>query len=295
MKDRLTTGQMARLNGISEKALRIYHKEGLLVPEYVDESSGYRYYSIFQSARLDMIQQMRTMGLGIGEIREVLALPDANALERFMDGYADRLEQEMRRMALARDMAKSYADTCRRIREKPEEESIRIEKLPRQRILMFLLDKAPEYAGGLPCDDIRVWEYCLRYVKRQMCEREIPLSLFGNVGGIVSRENFRRGNFLATGAFVKAPEDFYYEDDFMRTGEIPEGESLCLYMERLFAENGDWRESEKMGELREELARRGLEAAGDYYGEVIADTPAFHYSGRNMLLRMRIAIDRNFV
>ncbi len=158
-----------------------------------------------------------------------------------------------------------------------------------------ILDKAPEYAGGLPCDDIRVWEYCLRYVKRQMCEREIPLSLFGNVGGIVSRENFRRGNFLATGAFVKAPEDFYYEDDFMRTGEIPEGESLCLYMERLFAENGDWRESEKMGELREELARRGLEAAGDYYGEVIADTPAFHYSGRNMLLRMRIAIDRNFV
>lgn len=293
MKDRLTTGQMARLNGISEKALRIYHKEGLLVPEYVDESSGYRYYSIFQSARLDMIQQMRTMGLGIGEIRKVLTLPDVNALEGFMNEYAAKLGQEMRRMALAKDMAESYADICRRIREKPEEESMRVEYLPRRRILAFSLDKASEYAGGIPCDDIRIWEYCLRYVKRQMCERNIPLSLFGNVGGIVTKENFCQGDFLATGAFVKAPEDFYYEDDFIRTTEIPKGEYLCLYIERLFAENGDWRESEKLGEMKAELARRGLEAAGNYYGEVIADTPAFHYSGRNMLLRMRIAVGRN--
>lgn len=293
MKDRLTTGQMARLNGISEKALRIYHKEGLLVPEYVDESSGYRYYSIFQSARLDMIQQMRTMGLGISEIRKVLALPDANALEGFMNEYAARLEQEIQKMILARDMARNYADTCQRLRQRPADGSFLVEHLPCERILALSMGEAADYAGGIPSDDIRGWEYYLRYVKRQMCERGIPLSLFGNVGCVVTRENFCQGRFLSTEAFIKAPEDFSYEDDFIRMKEIPEGEYLCSYSEGLFTESCDWRESEKLGEMKAELARRGLEAAGNYYGEVIADTPAFHYSGRNMLLRMRIAVGRN--
>lgn len=287
----LTTGQMARLNGISEKALRIYHREGLLVPEYVDESSGYRYYSIYQSARLDMIQQMRAMGLGLEDIRTVLQQPDVGGLKHFMEEYAGRLDKEIERLNLAREAARRYASTCRMFEEKPPKEKFVLEHLPRRKILRFAITQVDEYDEGIPSSDVQQWEYFLRCLKRRMVEKEIPLSLFGNVGCIVTQEDFCQERFISTEAFVMAPEDYEYDDDWIHTCEIPEGDYLCLYCEGLFTENHDWKEPEKLHALKDELVRRGFCPAGDYYGEVLADTPAFHYSGRDMLLRLEIEVE----
>ena len=35
---------------------------------------------------------------------------------------------------------------------------------------------------------------------------------------------------------------------------------------------------------------RGLTVAGDYYGEIIAETPAFHYEGREMLYKLEVPV-----
>ena len=48
----LSIGQMARLNAVSEKALRLYQAKGILEPAYTDEASGYRYYTLGQCATL---------------------------------------------------------------------------------------------------------------------------------------------------------------------------------------------------------------------------------------------------
>ena len=56
MENYLTIGQMAKLNRISEQTLRLYEKKGLLPPAAKDESTGYRFYDIRQSAVLDMIR-----------------------------------------------------------------------------------------------------------------------------------------------------------------------------------------------------------------------------------------------
>ena len=39
---KLSIGQMAELNHVSEQTLRLYDKEGLLVPRCVDPVTGYR-------------------------------------------------------------------------------------------------------------------------------------------------------------------------------------------------------------------------------------------------------------
>ena len=59
---KMTIGQMARMNHISEQTLRLYDREGLLSPLGRDEKNGYRYYDIRQSAQLDMIQYMKALG-----------------------------------------------------------------------------------------------------------------------------------------------------------------------------------------------------------------------------------------
>ena len=40
----LKIGDFSRMSKVTVKALRYYEKEGLLIPKYVDENNGYRYY-----------------------------------------------------------------------------------------------------------------------------------------------------------------------------------------------------------------------------------------------------------
>ena len=79
---RLTIGQMAQLNHISEQTLRLYDKEGLLKAQEVDLKSGYRYYHILQSARLDLIQNLKMYGLTLKQIKDILS---SNHLESIKD------------------------------------------------------------------------------------------------------------------------------------------------------------------------------------------------------------------
>ena len=69
---RYTIGKMAKLNNVTEQTLRLYDKMGLFKPAYVDEHNGYRLYDIGQSARLDIIQYLKNLGMTLKEIKEFL-------------------------------------------------------------------------------------------------------------------------------------------------------------------------------------------------------------------------------
>ena len=68
---RYTIGKMAKLNNVTEQTLRLYDKMGLFKPAYVDEHNGYRLYDIGQSARLDIIQYLKNLGMTLKEIKEI--------------------------------------------------------------------------------------------------------------------------------------------------------------------------------------------------------------------------------
>ena len=66
----LSIGEMAKLKGVGIKALRYYEKIGLLLPAYVDELSGYRYYDLNQSAEIDIITTCVELGIPLKEVIE---------------------------------------------------------------------------------------------------------------------------------------------------------------------------------------------------------------------------------
>lgn len=61
-------GDFARLNKVTIKTLRHYDKLGLLKPVFVEEQSGYRYYSASQIERLNNIIALKCIGFSLGEI-----------------------------------------------------------------------------------------------------------------------------------------------------------------------------------------------------------------------------------
>lgn len=67
----LSIGQMAKLNNISVQTLRHYEKVELLKPSYINEDTGYRYYSMKDFNTIDLIKQCKAMGMSLDEIKEV--------------------------------------------------------------------------------------------------------------------------------------------------------------------------------------------------------------------------------
>ena len=72
----LPIGKMASLNRISITTLRLYDEKELLKPRYIDPETGYRYYSIEQNARLDMIIYMKELGMSLSQIQKSLEKED---------------------------------------------------------------------------------------------------------------------------------------------------------------------------------------------------------------------------
>lgn len=74
----LRIGEFSVLSQISIHMLRHYDDIGLLRPEHVDDCTGYRYYSERQLPIANKIQALKSMGLGLALIKEILAKYTSN-------------------------------------------------------------------------------------------------------------------------------------------------------------------------------------------------------------------------
>jgi DNA-binding transcriptional MerR regulator len=69
----VSIGAFARRSRLSIKALRLYDELGVLVPERVDQASGYRYYDEVQLEQARLVAILRQLGMPLAEIKELLA------------------------------------------------------------------------------------------------------------------------------------------------------------------------------------------------------------------------------
>ncbi|NDJ76352.1 MAG: MerR family transcriptional regulator [Chloroflexi bacterium] len=68
-----TVGDFARFAQVSKRLLRYYDEIDLFKPEYVDETSGYRFYSPEQMVSLNRILALKELGLSLDQIRQTLS------------------------------------------------------------------------------------------------------------------------------------------------------------------------------------------------------------------------------
>jgi DNA-binding transcriptional MerR regulator len=64
--------EFSKITGISIKALRLYHEKGLLVPEHVDDQSGYRHYGPASVTRARAVVLLKQMLVPLDVISEIL-------------------------------------------------------------------------------------------------------------------------------------------------------------------------------------------------------------------------------
>lgn len=84
MEKLFSIGEVAKIKGVTIKALRYYHKVGILIPRYIDDTTGYRYYSIDQFMYIDIIKVCRDLGTSIVELQEIFKKCSTDELLEFL-------------------------------------------------------------------------------------------------------------------------------------------------------------------------------------------------------------------
>lgn len=90
----MSIGRFSETTRLSVKALRLYDEMGLLVPEYVDNSNGYRYYGPAQVPRAEAIRVLRSVDMPLEEVGKTLDANPENR-NRLMAEHMARLEDNL--------------------------------------------------------------------------------------------------------------------------------------------------------------------------------------------------------
>lgn len=87
-RDEVSVGEFARLSRLSPKALRLYERMGVLVPQLVDEATGHRRYGRGQVERARLVASLRQVGIPLADIRLALRQEGAPGAERIAEFWA---------------------------------------------------------------------------------------------------------------------------------------------------------------------------------------------------------------
>ncbi|MGC9439071.1 MerR family transcriptional regulator [Streptomyces sp. WG5] len=82
----LAIGAFAARARLSAKALRLYDRMGLLVPDHVDEATGYRYYRTRRIERARLVALLRQLDMPLAEVAEVVRA-DGPGAAVLLDAY----------------------------------------------------------------------------------------------------------------------------------------------------------------------------------------------------------------
>lgn len=254
------------------------------------KKNGYRYYGLEQSAQLDVIQILQSIGLSLQEIGELFASRNAEELIEAMNRQESRINEQIESLHLAKKTIADMRESCAQTLHKPPCGTFSVEYLPQRRLLYFDLESYG-YEGfeNVQQDGFINWELALRKVKTRMVELGIPMHLFMHAGCICDRKHLEAEEFSVTGAVFHVPDG--YEQEHCEFYHTPAGLWLTCYCDGNRDGTGSFqREAEYYFAMLEEIRKRGYTIAGDYYGDVIADTPIFGYGARDNFMRLQIPI-----
>ncbi|GHG42362.1 MerR family transcriptional regulator [Streptomyces zaomyceticus] len=105
-------GEIAALVGVTPRAVRHYHQSGLL-PEPARRANGYREYGVRDAVLLARIRRLTELGLGLDEVRVVLADDEGRGLVEVMEELSQDLARQEAEIRDRRERLATLLDEAR--------------------------------------------------------------------------------------------------------------------------------------------------------------------------------------
>ncbi|MGW8813424.1 MerR family transcriptional regulator [Gordonia terrae] len=140
----MTIGDFSRATRLSAKALRFYHRVGLLEPAQVDSVTQYRYYTPEQIENARVIQHLRSLDMPVEEVSRALTAPSAAAKYEIIADHLRRMEKRLAE-------TQSAVESLRRLLTTSEHTPTQIERrvLPETSVLIV--------RDTIDLDDLGAW------------------------------------------------------------------------------------------------------------------------------------------
>ncbi len=121
----------SRASLVSVKALRAYHEQGLLIPDSIDPSTGYRSYRVSQLNDATIIRRLRDLDLPLRDVATILRARDPQVTREVIAAH----EAEMRRRA---DEVQRIVDDLQVSAELPSLHTpVHVREEPQRHVLAF--------------------------------------------------------------------------------------------------------------------------------------------------------------
>jgi DNA-binding transcriptional MerR regulator/predicted transcriptional regulator YdeE len=125
----LSIGEFSKVTGLTVKALRFYHEEGILIPRYVDRETGYRSYDEGQIEMARLIAHLRSLEFPLAEIKAIFASQDdEEALAELFARQKAMLEERLRHYQSVKRSLDQFLAAERQVREMSDSIGTVIEK-----------------------------------------------------------------------------------------------------------------------------------------------------------------------
>jgi DNA-binding transcriptional MerR regulator/effector-binding domain-containing protein len=272
---KLTIGQMAELNQITRETLRHYETEGLFIPYYTEPGTGYRYYHINQSAKLDMIQHLKFCGMSLQEIKAKFESASIEEIQTFLVAQLGYIDESIRKLSESRNAIARTIESYKRYKLIPQNQTIFYDLIPERKIYVHTsnMNYFDQNDSG--------YEMMLRELKRSLVDKKLSTNNFCNVGTIVRKKHVEMGTLYANEVFMFVDDEY---EDFDSVEMIPEGMYVSICAE-------DFHHEEEVAErLLDYIHQNKYTICGDYICEVIAEFPMFEKTPRSMLYKIQIPI-----
>ena len=91
-------GEFSKMTRVSVKTLHLYHEQTLLIPDFIDPESGYRYYSDENFYELQTILELKKLDFSLREIGEIVGECENEAdIVRFLEAQRLKLDYKIGR------------------------------------------------------------------------------------------------------------------------------------------------------------------------------------------------------
>lgn len=281
--EKLRIGQMAKLNNVSEQALRLYDRLGLLKPGYIDPETGYRYYDASQATLLDIIKYMKSLGIQLSEIKRQLEKADTPFIINLLHERLKWLDEEALRIKAQKTYISNVLEGYTRY-ENPPPDGVILLEFHKDRYY-YLIDTGEEIYGQEPIsDEIIRYNRGMRLLREKMEERGLPSQFTCNSGVIDRQFGRERTTLSSTEIFSFVDPSYAGQNDIHK---YPAGVFLSVYCSSFT------HEMECCARMLEEVERMQYTVCGDYICEELVMLPGLGEYGRQMFYRMQLPIQFN--
>ena len=142
-KTKLKIGEFSQLMQVTVKTLRHYEQKGLLLPETVDEWTGYRYYSIDQMQKLQAIRDLQNLGFSLDEIKDLFEDNSHIPSIRQLTEKIKETEAQLRQLVVRRNRLLEWRNSRKEMKTM---EKFSIQSLP-EIIVASHREVLPDYAA----------------------------------------------------------------------------------------------------------------------------------------------------